>query len=936
MKKMRKNLLFICTVALLLVPAQVAWAQTDIWTESDLRKAVAQGGDIRLQSKIGLNDKLDIPEGVELTIDLNSNTLTRMLNAMPENPASGSVIMVHPNASVTITDNSEEKRGLITGGYTDNGGGIYNCGKLKMWNIRIADNSANSNGGGIYNLGELYLYDCTIADNWTAVDGGGIWNGGSLLLLERCTVDNNTARAGGAGIWSKGNAMITNTKVTGNNRSVNGGGLTNHGVMMLSDCQVTDNSATDYGAGIYQGSPLDGSILREGKTALFLNGANTISGNSCMKGGSGIFYYEGKLQMRGKQVVKDNVYDDLYLTAGKKISVPEDGFESGADIYVKLETEGVFTEGYSQTDVAADSFFSSTNHVAFEYVGGEVSIRVIGYKYIERKWNSSAHAVEATTKIVDPTANHDISRWSGDDITLTGIGHEVYVVSRNATFETIDVPSGNVVDLILCDGATLKVTKGVHVPSGASLTIYGQKDDGGIIDATSDSRTNAGIGGHEDEGSGWIIIHGGKIFARGGTRAAGIGGGQEGSCGDVIIYGGYVAGYGGDNGAGIGGGVYGGVWRDCKIEIYGGDVIATSLDGAAIGTGDQTQVLFSGFYTQATQDGPINIYGGKVTALTTGKGCGIGAGGEGKAGLINIYGGVVIARVNYMKYGTAHGYSTHPIGGNPYYLDHQNPSYYGTLTMGEKMMMYAGSSADDATAVSRGDCNNYRLNKGYVRIEECRHAGGTLECDEDGIAKMVCTYCTYAKDGSVPISEFNGQTLNVKLTGHKIYKDGTWNTLCLPFSLTGEQINAIKHVYKYNGWRDYKLMTLESSSYDMYTGTLKLNFTPATDIVAGKPYIIKWAKEDGYRSDTNIYNIFYPTFSNVVIEANPKPVSTKEVDFVPIFASAQQQEGSKTRLYLGSDNKLYYPDKGVSMGAFRAFFELKNGIVAGDPAQKSK
>ena len=37
-------------------------------------------------------------------------------------------------------------------------------------------------------------------------------------------------------------------------------------------------------------------------------------------------------------------------------------------------------------------------------------------------------------------------------------------------------------------------------------------------------------------------------------------------------------------------------------------------------------------------------------------------------------------------------------------------------------------------------------------------------------------------------------------------------------------------------------------------------------------------------------------------------------------------------LYLAADNTLYYPNDAMTIGAFRAYFQLANGITAGDKA----
>ena len=86
-------------------------------------------------------------------------------------------------------------------------------------------------------------------------------------------------------------------------------------------------------------------------------------------------------------------------------------------------------------------------------------------------------------------------------------------------------------------------------------------------------------------------------------------------------------------------------------------------------------------------------------------------------------------------------------------------------------------------------------------------------------------------DNAEAIETNNGEHANVTLGGRTLYKDGAWNTLCLPFSLTlaGSPLAGAE------------ARTLESAT--LTDGTLDLQFGDAvTELVAGTPYIIKWEK----------------------------------------------------------------------------------------------
>ena len=84
------------------------------------------------------------------------------------------------------------------------------------------------------------------------------------------------------------------------------------------------------------------------------------------------------------------------------------------------------------------------------------------------------------------------------------------------------------------------------------------------------------------------------------------------------------------------------------------------------------------------------------------------------------------------------------------------------------------------------------------------------------------------------IKEANGQTRNVTFSGRTIYSDGDWNTLCLPFNMSAEQIAS-------SPLAGYTIKSLDGTQSNLDgNGTLTLRFNTATTIEAGRPYIVKW------------------------------------------------------------------------------------------------
>ena len=242
----------------------------------------------------------------------------------------------------------------------------------------------------------------------------------------------------------------------------------------------------------------------------------------------------------------------------------------------------------------------------------------LSVSFVERSWDG--------TKVTSETKTHDAVAVPADGGMTSGWYYLNSNVTKNGRIESI---SGDV-NLILGDGCTLDV-KGLYVPAGSTLTIYGQSADTGKIYSHPDGG-GAAIGGYSQHDNGNIVIHGGTIEANGDGHCAGIGSNDGCAGGSITIYGGTVTAKGGSDGAAIGGG------RNCSggtITIYGGDITAngptdkdTCENGAGIGGGD------------CGAGGTIEINGGTITTYSR-DGAGIGGGDDGDGGSITINGGTI-------------------------------------------------------------------------------------------------------------------------------------------------------------------------------------------------------------------------------------------------------------------------------------------------------
>ena len=148
-------------------------------------------------------------------------------------------------------------------------------------------------------------------------------------------------------------------------------------------------------------------------------------------------------------------------------------------------------------------------------------------KYIYYTWDNDTQTCipnngTAQTATVVTTG---VTQWGGDESDK----EYWYVVNDEINITDRITVTGNV-HLILADGCNLTASKGINVSAGNSLSIYGQTNGSGALEATRDSY-NAGIGGGQNGNGGAVTISGGTVTATGESSGAGIGSGYGGSSG---------------------------------------------------------------------------------------------------------------------------------------------------------------------------------------------------------------------------------------------------------------------------------------------------------------------------------------------------------------------------------------------------------------------
>jgi hypothetical protein len=541
---------------------------------------------------------------------------------------------------------------------------------------------------------------------------------------------------------------------------------------------------------------------------------------------------------------------------------------------------------------------------------------------------------------------------SGDATCGAGVG-----AGYHNSYGTVRIFGGNIVATANTQAAGVGCGEGTSFfTTDGKMTI---EISGGKVIARGSAQA-AGIGGGDSVGGHKVTISGGHVEAYGGTDAAGIGGGEGGNGGMVTITGGYVYAEGSDNGAGIGGGEDG---EGGVVTISGGTVIAKAGDvdegSRAIGPGDGCDTYGQLDFGQTQMVSAERIF----TTDERRNGCWYRT-------QVRIE-PCIHARVTYIVDGVSAN-DTHTKSCNycRYTFTEKHTIVDGVCTVcGASAATYplriylpkeqSGGTYDGETYTRTETTyqvvpnTTYTLPtcqvkvpglvfKGWEVSEEfvnpyqspytTTNGGIIMQPGEDYVVNdgvsFIARYqpldITLADNSSnsFTLLQHGGMTANsVTLSGRTLYKNGQWNTLCLPFNVSEFEGSPLK---------DATLMELDVDAgsyahitgFDETTGKLYLNFKPATSIEAGKAYIVKW--DDGE-------DITNPIFENVTINNVLYGVTSEDgkVAFAGIYSPRAFKEEDKTILYMGSNNKLYYPSQAMTINAFRGYFQLK-GITAGD------
>ena len=343
--------------------------------------------------------------------------------------------------------------------------------------------------------------------------------------------------------------------------------------------------------------------------------------------------------------------------------------------------------------------------------------------------------------------------------------------------------------------------------------------------------------------------------------------------------------------------------KNYGIHANGGNIV---IDGGEV---TATEGVI-GIYAQKTSTGgDITLTDATFTAT-----CGTGIMSDG--GNITINSGNVTATVSRAE-------AIYANGGNVAINGGIVEANYGTCSSISANNITLGwtSTGDQVTANSYD--GTVKIADGQVFTDGNGHYyAGTLTADEKSaisgktLTRLTALQLADAADNSAAIAKCNGATgLNITLQGRTLTKDGNWNTLCLPFSLSAEQIAASSLA----GATIKALDNAADATSLSNTGVLTLKFTDdVTTIDAGKPYIVKWT--------TTGDNISNPVFEGVTITSTtPTAVTSNDgkVTFVGQYSPFGIVDTNiNSVIMLGANNTLGYSKNPRTLRSFRAHFEV--------------
>ena len=159
----------------------------------------------------------------------------------------------------------------------------------------------------------------------------------------------------------------------------------------------------------------------------------------------------------------------------------------------------------------------------------------------------------------------------------------------------------------------------------------------------------------------------------------------------------------------------------------------------------------------------------------------------------------------------------------------------------------------------------------------------------------------------------SGKFYNVKLAERTLYKDGEWNTICLPFNVKLADSPLAGAIAK-----TLTNATMTGTKVRMTFGNPDGTTEPVTVLQAGVPYLIRWKSGD---------NIVEPVFNGVTVVSTTEDDRTiskadGHVNFIGYYDAFGITAEDDDIYYMTTGNKLRHTNIDRTLMACRAFFRF--------------
>lgn len=349
---------------------------TEVTLDTD-GKYVLPAGNYYLTGKLELGaDGKGITTQGEVNICLNNNVISMC--------SDGDVITVGENSTLTLTDCGGN--GYICHSTTNYlGRGVTVNGTFNMYNGKITNNNVeektnvygSSAGAGVMVGGTFNMYGGEISKNSATSRGGGVHVYGGIFNMHDGKIINNTADYFGSGVNVYGTFNMYGGEISGNRVK-----------------QANGDSHGGGGVWVYSNST-------------FCMSGGTITGNTACRSGrygnGGGIHCEGRLELSGSPVIKDNglttgEVNNLYADTGSSNVTITGPLTTGAEIHIVKNGNNAATvvSGVDVSNANQYIFCDDTGYEAsYDADSNMITWTVPTHTHVWGKWFSNGNGTHS-------------------------------------------------------------------------------------------------------------------------------------------------------------------------------------------------------------------------------------------------------------------------------------------------------------------------------------------------------------------------------------------------------------------------------------------------------------------------------------------------------------------------------------------------------------